>query len=266
MTLMKRFALVALVALVAPVAPAYADVTIKATVTGKGMGMSGTTTTTTYLRGNKMRSDVVSGDTTQSTIFDLDTQKMITFNSKKKEADVYDMQRMAADIAKNVEVNDIKASVKPNGKTKAIAGQSAAGYDMEITVPATMGGADGMKMTVGLVGPLWIVKNAPGSQEYLAFYKNAVEKGWFFTNPRAAKAQPGQAKAMAEVYRQLAATGGIAYETEMNIKMSGEGPMSGMLARMGNISTTQTITSIDTGGIAADLFAPPAGYKLKEQK
>jgi hypothetical protein len=58
---MKRLALVALVALVAPiapvapaalVAPAFADVTIKSTMTGKGMGMSGTTTATTYIKGN----------------------------------------------------------------------------------------------------------------------------------------------------------------------------------------------------------------------
>ena len=41
---MKRLALVALVALVAPVAPAFADVTIKSTMTGKGFGVGGTTT------------------------------------------------------------------------------------------------------------------------------------------------------------------------------------------------------------------------------
>ncbi len=71
---------------------------------------------------------------------------------------------------------------------------------------------------------------------------------------------------MAEMYRQLAATGGIPYEQEMNIKMSGEGPMAGMFAKMGNISMTQTVQSVETGALAADLFAPPAGYKLKEQK
>jgi hypothetical protein len=263
---MKRLVFVALAAVLVHVAPAFADVTIKGTIAGKGMGMSGTMNTVTYIRGNKMRTDMLAGDTTRSTIFDLDTQKMITFDSKKKEADVYDMQRMAADMAKGVQVDEMKVSVKPNGKTKPIAGHTATGYDMEISVPASMGGAGGMKMTVNLVGPMWVVKGAPGTQEYLAFYKNAVDKGWFFTDPRSAKAQPGQAKAMAEVYRQLAATGGIAYETETNIKMSGDGPMAGMLAKMGNISSTQTVTSVDVGGIAADLFAPPAGYKLKEQK
>jgi hypothetical protein len=123
-----------------------------------------------------------------------------------------------------------------------------------------------MKMTVNLVGPMWIVKGAPGTAEYMAFYKNAVDKGWFFSDPRAAKAQPGQAKAMAEVYRQIAAAGGMAYETEMNVKMSGEGPMAGMMAKMGNISMTTVVTGVETGALAADLFAVPAGYKLKEQK
>ena len=42
----------------------------------------------------------------------------------------------------------MKASVKANGQTKQIAGKSAAGYDMEVVVPATMGGEKGMKMTV----------------------------------------------------------------------------------------------------------------------
>ena len=272
---MKRSALVALVALaalVAPVAPlalvapASADVTIKSSMSGKGMGMSGTTTATTYIKGNKMRSDTVTGDTVRSVIFDIDTQKMISFDSKKKEALVYDMQKLTSDVSKSIDTGGMKATLKPNGQTKQISGRSAAGYDAEITVPATMGGRDGMKMTVILTGPMWIVKGAPGTAEYMNFYKTAFEKGWFFTDPRAAKGQPGQAKAMAEMYRQLAATGGIPYEQEMNMKMSGDGPMAGMLAKMGNMTMTTTVTSVEAGPVAADLFAPPAGYTLKEEK
>lgn len=262
---MIRSILVALFTL-ALAAPSFADVTVKSTIAGKGMGMSGTMTSTTYIKGSKMRNDVVMGDTTRSSIFDLDTQKMITFDSKRKEADVHDMQKMAEDMAKSVQVSELKASVTPNGKTKELLGKTATGYDMTISLPATMGGAGGMKMVVNLEGPMWIVKGSPGTDEYLAFYKAAVDKGWFFSDPRSAKAQPGQAKAMAEVQRQLASTGGIPYEQEMTVKMSGDGPMAGMLAKMGNISSTTTITGIETGPLAADLFAPPAGYKLKEQK
>jgi hypothetical protein len=235
----SRIVLVALVGLVALVTPAVADVTIKSSTTGKGIGMGGTVTATTYIKGNKMRTDTVTGDTTRSVIFDLDTQ--------------------------NVQTSEMKASVKPNGKTKAIAGHTAAGYDAEITVPATMGGRDGMKMTVYLTGPMWIVKGAPGAAEYMNFYKNAVDKGWFFTDPRAAKGQPGQAKAMAEMYRQLAATGGIPYEQEMTIKMGGEGPMAGLMAKMGNVTMTTAVSSVEAGAVAVDLFTPPMGYRLKEQ-
>jgi hypothetical protein len=268
---MKRFvALVALVALVAPVAfvaPAFADVTVKSTITGKGMGMSGSMPSVTYIKGNKMRNEVTSGDTTRVSIFDLEAQKMYVLDLKKKEADVVDMARMSGEISKAVQIDEMKSSLKPNGKTKTVSGKSATGYDMEVTLPATMGGpGSGMKMIVNMTGPVWIVKGGAGVQEYLAFYKNAVDKGWFFSDPRAAKAQPGQAKAMAEMYRQMAATGGIPYEQEMNIKITGDGQMAAVFAKMGSITSTTTVESVESGALAADLFAVPAGFKLKEQK
>jgi hypothetical protein len=121
-------------------------------------------------------------------------------------------------------------------------------------------------MTMTLSGPTWIVKGAPGSADFSSFYKNAVEKGWIFSDPRAAKGQPGQAKALAEMYKQLAETGGIAYETEAQMKMSGSGPMAGIFAKMGNLTMTTVTTDVTTGPLADDLFAPPAGYKLSNKK
>ena len=263
---MKRLASVALVAFVALAAPAFADVTVKSTGSGKGLGMGADMTTTTYIKGNKMRTDAVMGDRTISMIFDVDAQRLYSFDSKKKEADVWDMQAFGANMNQTVDTSGMKSSIKPNGQTRQIAGKTATGYDMEMSVPAMMGGKSGMKMTMLLTGPIWIVKGAPGTAEYINFYKGAAEKGWIFSDPRGAKGNPGQAKAMAEMYKQLAATGGIPYEQEMNFKMTGDGPMAGMLAKMGNISMTNTVTSVDTNTLAADLFAVPAGYKVKEQK
>ncbi len=245
-------------------APAIADVTIKATGSGKGMGMSADMTTITYIKGNKMRTDTVMGDTTRTMIFDVDNQRLYSFDSKKKEADAWDMQAFGAGITKAVDTGGITSSIKANGKSKQLLGKSASGYDMEVSVPATIGG--GMKMTITMSGPIWIVKGAPGTADYLNFYKGAVAKGWIFSDPRGAKGQPGQARAMAEMYNQLVATGGIPYEMETNMKMGGDGPMAGMMAKMGSMSSTQTVTAVDTGALAADLFAPPAGYKIKEQK
>ena len=74
-----------------------------------------------------------------------------------------DMQRMSAEISKNVQVNDMKTSLKANGKTKQVAGKTAAGYDMEVSLPATFGGQKGMQVNVSMSGPLWIVKGGPGT-------------------------------------------------------------------------------------------------------
>ncbi|HXE80482.1 MAG TPA: hypothetical protein VNK41_07005 [Vicinamibacterales bacterium] len=263
----RTFVFVTFVMLAA--APAYADLTLKQTVSGGGMGIRGTATGTTYIKGNKMRSEMQMGDRVYTTIFDLDAQKMYAFDSKKKEAQVWDMSQLAAELSTSVNVQDMKVSLKPNGQTKQIAGQTATGYDLEITVPAGMGGNKDMMMLVTMSGPTWIVKNAPGTKDYIAFYKTAAEKGWIFGDPRAAKAQPGQAKATAEMYRLMAETGGIAYENDLQIKMSfagGNNPLGGLMAKMGNTSMQMTVQSADTTPLSDDLFAPPADYKLKPQK
>jgi hypothetical protein len=246
--------------------PASADVTLKQTTGGKGMGLSGNASGTTYIKGNKMRADIVVGDKTQTTIFDVDGQKMYSFDSKKKEADVWDMAAFAAELAKSVDVSSAKASLKANGQTKQVAGKAATGYDMDVSMQSSMAGSKDMNMTVTLAGPVWIVKNAPGSADFARFYKAAVEKGWIFSDPRGAKAQPGQAKAMAEMYKQIAESGGIPYETDMQIKMSGSGPLTGLLAKMGNVTMTTVVDSVEVGVLADDLFTPPAGYKLNQKK
>ena len=64
-------------------APAVADVTITQTMDGKALGLSGQAVGTTYIKGNKMRSDAVLGNRTHTTIFDLDAQKMYAFDSRK---------------------------------------------------------------------------------------------------------------------------------------------------------------------------------------
>ncbi len=247
--------------------PASADVTMTQSVSGKGMGMNGTTVTTTYIKGLKMRTDSVMNGTTRTTVFDVENQKMYVFDSKKKEADMWDMADFAKQIGTTVEAEGMTASFKPNGQTKQVSGKTATGYDMSISMPTRMGDAkDGMAMTVTLSGPTWIVKGAPGTADFQRFYKAAAERGFIFSDPRAAKAQSGQAKATVAMYREMAATGGVPYETEMNIKMSGDGPMAGLMSRMGNISMTTSVQNIDAAPLADDLFGPPAGYKMNMKK
>jgi hypothetical protein len=265
---MKRTCAVLMLALFAAL-PAHADVTIKQTVSGKGMGISGKGSGTAYIKGHKMRSDMQMGDKIVSTIIDLDAQKMYSFDSKKKEADVWNMADFTAEFSKTVDTQNMKASMKPNGQTKEIAGMKATGYDVELTVPTNIGGSKDMAMIVTMSGPTWIVKGAPGTADFAAFYKAAAEKGWIFGDPRAAKGSPGQARAQTEMYRLIADSVGIPYETDHQMKMSSAGggnPLGGLMARMGGASFQTAVQSVEVGAVADDLFMPPPGYKLKERK
>jgi hypothetical protein len=64
----------------------------------------------------------------------------------------------------------------------------------------------------------------------------------------------------------MAEIGGIPYETNVQIKMSGSGPMAAILSRMGNVTMTSTVDSVEVAPLAETLFAPPAGYKLNQKK
>jgi hypothetical protein len=262
---MTRHALTVLFVLALSV-PAQADVTIKASGTGEGLGMSGTMTSTTYIKGLKMRVDSVAGRKEGSTIFDVENQKMYVLDPKKKRANVWDMGSFSQEISQAVTVDGIRTSIKPNGQKKTIAGQNADGYDMEIVVPATVGGAGGMPMTLTLAGVTWVAKGAPGTEDYVAFYKGAAEKGWIFTDPRAAKGSPGQAKAMAQMYAELTKLGGMPYASEISTKGEGDGPMGALISKLGGMSMTNTTESVDTAPLGDDLFQPPADYELKQEK
>ena len=244
-------------------APAYADVTIKSTATGKGLGMSGTTTSVTYIKGLKMRVEATAGSKNVTSIYDVDAQKLYILDAKKNEADLWDMSAFAQELSKSVSADGMRTSLTPNGQTKSISGQNADGYDIDIVVPANVAGN---AVTIAMTGTSWIAKGAPGAAEYAAFYKGAGEKGWIFTDPRAAQGAPGQAKAMAEMYKQFAEIGGMPYESQLDIKAQGEGMVAAMMARMGSMSTTTITDSVETGPIADDLFVPPADYKVKQRQ
>jgi hypothetical protein len=248
-------------------APAWADLRMTHLTSGKGMGMSTNMAGTTFIKGLRMRTDSVSGNTTRTMIFDVEAQKLYSFDNRRKEADMWDMADFGKQIGTSVDTSQMTASVKPTGQTKQVSGGSADGYEMSITMPTVVGDPkSGMKMVVNLTGPVWIVKGAPGTADYLAFYNAAAEKGFIFGDPRAAKGAGGQMKAIAEMYRQLAEVGGLPYETDMNIRLSGDGPMASMMARMGGISSTMVVQTVDTAPLPEDLFAPPPGYKLNARK
>jgi hypothetical protein len=263
-----RIAVVAL-GLVACASTASADVKLVAQMTGKMMGRSPSGETVTYIKGNKMRTDQTMGGSQLSTIMDVDTGELISINHKSKEAEIWNI----ADLAKTMQSTGISASgvdvkITPNDQTKDVAGYKAVGYDMNVSVKSSVGGATsqpGMEMTVNISGPAFLSTAAPGAKDYADFYMAAADKGFFFGDPRAAKAQPGNAKGMMALYRTMAEKG-IPLESKQVIKLSGDGPMAAIFAKMGGGEINSSVTSVSADPIAADVFTVPAGYKVKRQK
>jgi hypothetical protein len=246
-------------------APAYADVTVTSQVTGKGIGKMAESQSVSYIKGMKMRADSTLGGSPTSTIIDLEAQKFISLNHKKKEAQVLDMARLRQDMDKMVKGAEATSSLKATGEKKDIAGKSCAGYEMTASMPMAMG--EGMEMTMVMTGPVFIAKGAPGSADYAKFYLAAAEKGFIASDPRAAKGAAQQTKGMTALYRAIAETGGIPYYMETNVKIDGGGPMAGMMNKMmGGSAFSTTVTAVSTEEIPADTFAIPAGYKVKETK
>lgn len=251
-------------ALVACATTASADVKMVAQMTGKMMGRNPSGETVTYIKGAKMRTDQTMGSNQLSTIMDVASGELISINHKNKEAEIWNI----ADLAKTMQGTGIAASgvdvkITPNGQSKEIAGYKATGHDLNATVKAQMG--EGMAMTVTISGPAYLSTDAPGAKDYANFYMAAADKGFFFGDPRAAKAQPGNAKGMMALYRSMAEKG-IPLESRQIIKLSGDGPMAGLMAKMGGGEINSTVTSVSADPLADDLFTVPAGYKIKRQK
>lgn len=241
-------------------ATASADVTVTATVGGRMSGGDGGQSVV-RIKGNKMRNDLTQGNNTISSIFDLDAGKMITLDHKKKEAIVMDVATAGA-VLEKVKDTDVQVKVTPTSETKTIAGHSCTVLDSDVKV--AFAPAEGMSLAILMNGPVCVSKNAPGQKDYSQFYMTAVEKGFFFTDPRAAKAQPGPAKGFAQLYKAWAEAG-VPLSSSITLKFDGGGMMAGLMNKMAGGAMTSEVTNIDTASIADDQFAPPAGYKVKTQ-
>ncbi len=244
---MKRMAFATLVAIACAV-PAYADVTIKATSSG---AMGNAAPTTIAIKGAKMRQDVSMGGATFTTIIDAAAKQMIVLDAGTREAVVYDLAKLTADMQKVAGASDAKVSMTPTGETRQILGARCTGYVVNVTMPITM---QGRAATVTIGGPVWIAKDAPGTADWVNFYKLAGDNGLFFASPRGGAQE---ARTQALMYKALAEAGGIPYEQEIRVTIEP--------APQQPPPVTVMVTHVTTDPIPDERFAIPAGY-TKVQK
>jgi hypothetical protein len=160
------------------------------------------------------------------------------------------MASIASELGKITD-SDIKVDLKPTGETREILDQRCDGYQVRVAVNFALGDAD-QRMTILMAGPVWVAKNSPAKAD-------------FFSDPRAAKAQPGQARGMTALYRRMADIG-VIYASEIEIRFEGSGMLAAMMNKMGGSTMTTTVTKVAAEAVPDDMFIVPAGYKTKKSK
>jgi hypothetical protein len=256
---MRIVGLVCVVGIAGLAAPAHADITVMQRTTGKGAGE-----TTSRIKGNKLRLDTTAGDNTTTILMDLDAQQMTMLDAKKKEAVVMPVAQLQEAMGKTGASMSIKTKVTPTSEKKTVSGYACTVYDIDVAVPFMAKEGEEPMATLTMSGPACLSKDVPGQAEFARFYKTAVEKGFIFGDPRAAKG-PGasMAKGIAEMQKSLAEAG-IPVEQTQKIALEGSGPLVGMMNKMMGGSTTSTLVKVEEGTLAADLFVVPADYKVKK--
>jgi hypothetical protein len=230
--------------LAVPATPLAADVTLDTRTSGTGIGALADSTGRTMIRGHKMRTEAALGKKQLVTIFDLDAQTMILLEPGRKRAEVVDMRQLAADISRAVDPQgdrDVLRADRQDATDRRHELRRAPDLDPH---PHADGGDGGALVTI-VSGPVWLAQGAPGHPDFRAFYLAAAEKGWIFERPEAAKAQPGRARAMADLNVAMARAG-LMCASEVTIGFEGSGPMAAIFGRMRSTLTTE-VTGVSTG-------------------
>jgi hypothetical protein len=233
--------------------PAFADVTMKMTVSTSGGPVAMEMSTVTYIKGMKMRSDVKVMDQDMSMFVDVAAKQQVMVNNVTKQ--VQDLGAALANMP--MSFGEATVSVKPSGQTKAVLGRTCAGFTVEITMPMTIMDET---LTMSMSGLVWIAKEGEGVAEYQAFNKAAAAAGLLagpFTQGPTAKGLAQMQAAFAE--------NGVPLEQDMQISITGSGQMAQMMFETGagNMRTTTTVTAISVDAIPAEMFTVPGGAAKK---
>ncbi len=257
---MKSVWLAAMLACVLAVfaSPAAADVTIKITTSGA----MGTSSTVMYIKGAKMRQDIGMSGQQLSSIIDASAKQMIVLDPNTRQATVYDLSKLADEMQKTANPQDAKVSLTPTGQTKELLGRTCTGYTLALgftaSLPAPVPGQSPAprNVQVNIGGPVWLAKNAPGTDDFTSFFKAASESGLFF-GAGPGGAQNPQARGMALMYQAFANAGGLPYEQEISVNLAGMSVQPPPV--------TMTVTGVSTEPISDDMFTVPAGYTKRTQ-
>ena len=194
-------------------ATAYADFSYTTTRKTQGSTAAAASSTKYSFKGQKMMTD--SGDT--ATIIDFNAQTISTVNKSQKTWSVVTFNEVAQRV-KGADI-DAKIDVKETGQKKMINGFNASETVMTMDVDSPQMSQAGMKMQMEI--DMWRSSDVPGAQEMRTFYqRNGPNFPWAAMGGGGAG---GTQKAMADIQRKVAASGGVPLLQIIKAKAAGGG-------------------------------------------
>jgi hypothetical protein len=189
-------------------------------------------------------------------VYDAAAGRLVILDRDNQEAEVYDAAKAAAEVEKNLPSDKITTDLKPTGRSRDVLGVKCDDYAFVIKAPLT----DSANLIRS--GTACVAKEAPGVQEYVAFFKSA---GTVLTagSIKAPKSVIAADRTDTEFYRRIALLGGMPYAFEMKLEVEGSGLMARMLRGSLTWSREVTTTSVDTAVLQDSDFVIPAGFKTK---
>ena len=253
-----------------------ADVTLVQTTTIEGGmaqmagagGANMSPKSTVFIKGMKSRTEMDAGPVSVITITDLATKQVIILRPDQKTATIVTATPPPAAgtgaPATPLVTLAIDASIKPTGKTQVIDGFKCDEFTFTTTMdmgkfggipPEAAAMLQGVKMI--MAGSIWVTKDVPGGAEYIAFQKAAAAGDMASAVAGAAGvSMPG----MDEMMKAMGSLDGLAYLSEMTMKVEGSGQVADMMKQMGAMKVTSRTTSIKADSLSDNLFKVPEGY------
>jgi hypothetical protein len=192
-------------------ASAWADFSYTTTRKSPGpAAAAGPTATKHYFKGQKMLTD--NGNTAM--LIDFDAQTITNIDKTQKTFTPIKFSELP-DILKQSDI-EVKADVKETGQKKVINGFNATEMVITMAMDSPQMSQSGMKMQMEVSS--WISSDVPGSQELKSFFqRNASNFPWAAIGGGAS----GMQKAMTDLQRKMAASGGVALLQVVRMKSAG---------------------------------------------
>jgi hypothetical protein len=235
----------------------WADVTIKEVISRKAGSQNAKTERTTVVKGLAMWVEARRGNDRQTTVYDAATGRITVMNAGKRRAEIYEAPVVAAAVERKLPSERVTAELAATGRSQEMLGVMCNEYTFVIMAPI----GPTSQVLFSLRGSAWIAQDGPGRDEYMAFARAAEKAKFVFGDFESTRAVLALVRGQTELYRRIAALGGMPYAIDLAFKFEGTGAAISLVNKMASGTFFTASTAIGTDPISEEVFAVPAGWK-----